>query len=101
MPITQERMLQVLEEASRLEDWTNALRHDVRGILDSVMSSDAKLEALAAILDISHPPACTQLAIERDHFRRARQRNIKSARRMRLAREHQHHGGESNEQLGE
>lgn len=101
MPITQERMLQVLEEASRLEDWSTALRNDIRGVLASPMSHEAKLEALVAILDISNPPACTQLAIERDHFRRARRRNEKSARRMRLVREHQHHGGESNEQLGE
>lgn len=87
MPITQERMLQVLEEASRLEDWTQNLRNDIRGILDSVMSSEAKLEALAAMLDISNPPSCIQLAIERDHFRRSRRRNEKSARRMRLARQ--------------
>lgn len=86
MPITQQRMLSVLEEASRLEDWGNMLRADIRNVLDSPMSEVAKLEALVAMLDISNPPACTQLAIERDHFRRARRRNEKSAKRMQLKR---------------
>lgn len=94
MPITQLRMLQVLEEASRLEDWAGILRNDIRNVLDSVMSSEAKIEALAAILDISHPPACLQLAIERDHFRRTKRKNEKNARRMQLKR------GGASEQLG-
>ena len=79
-------MLQVLEEATRLEDWSAMLRNDIRRALESPMSSEAKLEALSAMLDISAPPACTQLAIERDHFRRAKRRNEKSARRMQLKR---------------
>lgn len=85
MPITQERMLNILREAGDLESWANELRADLQGIIAAPMSEEAKIEALAAMLEVK-PPACVQCAVERAHFRKAQRRNEKSAARMRYKR---------------
>ncbi len=85
MPITQERMLRVLDESEELDNWARDLRRDLLAAIHSPMSDEAKMEAISLLLE-QPVPACVQSAIERDHFRRARRRNEKSAARMRLKR---------------
>lgn len=91
MPITQNRMLNILDELDRLKRWTDVLRADLIAILHSPMSGEAKLEAVSALLE-QPIPACVQSAIEQDHFRRTKRRNEKSARRMQLKRQGEPHG---------
>ena len=88
MPITQARMLKVLDEASALSAWAEELRADLELILCSDLSDNSALGAINARLKYG-PPACVQCAIERDHFRRARRRNDSSAKRMRTKRQQQ------------
>ncbi len=85
MPITQERMLRVLDESEDLDNWARDLRRDLLAAIHSPMSDEAKMEAITLLLE-APVPACVQSAIERDHFRRTRRRNEKSAQRMRLKR---------------
>ncbi len=85
MPITQSRMLKVLEENERLDAWTRSLHGDLLGVLYSPLDSAGKLEAISDLL-LASPPACVQCAIERDHFRRAAGRNSRQAARMRRVR---------------
>ena len=82
MPISQSRILEVLEETSALQRWAQQLRSDLLGTLDAPISLEARQEALRALLEISPVPACVRCSIEQDHFRRVRRRNEKSRLRM-------------------
>ncbi len=86
MPITQDRMLEVLRENEQLAAWIRSFRDDLLGIISTPMGDEAKLVAIANALLTVQPPLCLQCAIERDHFRRAQKRNLKQAARMRRVR---------------
>jgi hypothetical protein len=87
MPITQQRMLSVLDEATRLAAWYAELHASLQRILLARdLHAHAKLDTIAVLLE-SEPPACVQCALEREHFRKARKRNEKSALRMAKQRE--------------
>jgi len=88
MPITQARMLSVLDESDKLARWASELRSDILRALGSpTTDGQAKLDVIRLIVMQENAPACIQCAIERDHFRRAARRNESSARRMRAQRE--------------
>ena len=85
MPITQQRMLDVLHESERLAGWLAQLKDDADLVMSGPFPTETKIALLMEVL-LREPPACVQTAIERDHFRRAAQRNVKSAKRMRSVR---------------
>jgi len=91
MPITQQRMIDVMDEATGVVKWATALREDIESLLRSSMAPESKLEALDALVAISPAPSCVKIAIERDHFRRTQRRNERSAERMRLKRQRSAH----------
>ena len=87
MPITQQRMLSVLDEATRLAAWYAELHASLQRILLARdLQASTKLDTIAVLLE-SEPPPCVQCTLEREHFRKARRRNEKSA--LRMARERQ------------
>ena len=74
MPITQERMIEVLDEAEALRTMLLELR---RSVLDAL-----NIEAARYIINASPIPLCPALVAERNHFARSRARNEKNAQAM-------------------
>jgi hypothetical protein len=85
MPITQERMLAVLDEAQECAEQFRTFRRNIRSALDSGMREGA-LAAISVACQMAIVPAMTQCAIERAHFSRSQRANSRNAARMRRKR---------------
>jgi hypothetical protein len=87
VPITQQRMIDIVEESERMYRWAAMLHNDMLTVLKARdLAAEAKVEALYALIATSPAPACVKCAVERDHFRRSQRRNARSAERMRAKR---------------
>jgi hypothetical protein len=85
MPITQERMLAVLDEARSCEEAFRAFRDNVRSALSAPNAATA-LAVIRVASEMTIVPAMTQCAVERSHFQRTQRGNARNAARMRRAR---------------
>jgi hypothetical protein len=86
MPITQARMIAVLDEANVARTALRDLRDAVREIISSAPSAIAAVTQINALLAATRVPPCSAIDIERAHFSRVAKRNVSNARYMRQQR---------------
>lgn len=88
MPITQSRMLALLDEYERLRTHYAHTLSDLRVLArTSELTPQMKLMALSDLADELALPSAPTYWRERTHFERARARNERSAQRMRQVRQ--------------
>ena len=86
MPLTQDRMIAVIEEAERARDTLHDVRRTVSDIITRAQDARAALSAIRAYMEATSVTSMPSVEREAQHFRTARQRNTKNAERMRRAR---------------
>jgi hypothetical protein len=87
MPISQERMLNLLTEAENYRDELNWIRERLRGLLAMPHVTFTELNEFRNDVEFAliqqHLPPCSNMAVERYHFKKAERRN--NQERMRLS----------------
>ena len=77
MPLTQDRMIEVLAEAKEARDYALSLHDNIGRILE-IENSFMALAALRELYDHLAVPSMTRCAIEREHFaKRARANGLR------------------------
>ena len=86
MPITQQRMLAVVNEALDARQWATELIADARALLASEHPHSVKLHMLDYLFSTALVPPLPHAQREREHFAKTQRRNAQAAKRMRQAR---------------
>ena len=93
MPLTQARLLAVIDESLSAHSAHIALRRDLYAALASNVPDRHKLDVIADLLDRTYAPIFLVRAhAERAHILRTRERNQRAAQRMRRTREERRKG---------
>lgn len=102
MPLTQTRMIAVLDDARAISTTLDALRDDVRGVLgQGSTSAELKLRAISALVDAHCVPSTPALVIERNHFARCARSNSKNAEKMARRRARKRESNSAHTQMGD
>ena len=86
MPITQQRMLAVVDEALDARQQHAALIADAQALLVSEHAQNVKLHMLYYLFSCALVPPLPHAQREREHFAKTQRRNAQAAKRMRQAR---------------
>ena len=85
MPLTQDRMIEVLEEAQEAREYALSLHDNIGRILE-IENSFMALAALRELYDHLAVPSMTRCVVEREHFAKRARANEANARRTARAR---------------
>jgi hypothetical protein len=86
VPITQARMLALLDEAEAQREGVYELRDTIREIIVRAPTAIAAVTQINTLLAVTTLPRCPAMLAERAHFSRVAKRNVSNARYMRQQR---------------
>lgn len=86
MPITQDRMIAVLNEAHSAREALRNMKSEIQRIMDHTDNAQVTLAAIRLVLETTNLPEMPRTLIETAHFDRARKSNERNAGYMAVKR---------------